>query len=156
MNTANGIKPINLYPVELMSEELSQILTKLMLYPELAAKMYEDVKNEFGVKMCEKRCEVLNVELDKATLIFISCVLAKSPATVVQYVHAIYQAQVVELDFRPFTLIDLCELFPDGFPTDESLQAAWDAQKIPATDRSGMIGDNTIDIPAIFRTPYTA
>lgn len=152
----NGIKPINLYPVELMSEETSQILTKLMLYPELAGQMYEDVKNEFGVKICEKRCEVLNVKIDKATLIFVACVLAENPAVIVQYVHAIYQAQVVELEFMPFTLVDLCELFPNGFPTEESLQAAWSAQKIPVTDRSGVIGDNTIDNPVIFRTPYTA
>lgn len=154
MNSAKGIKPINLYPVEPMSKDTGQIMTNLLFNRELGKQMYEDVKEEFAVKMCEKRCEVFNVKLDKATLIFISCVLSKNPAMIVQYVHAIYHSQVGALDV--FSMTDLCELFPDGFPTDASMQAAWIAQKIPATDRSGMIGDNTIDIPAIFRTPYTA
>lgn len=144
-----AIKPLNFYPCVVMDEIQSRALVTFIMEPEKLPAFYDQAKEEFIVKMCEKRCEVLEINIDQAVLLYITLVLAPNPAVVVMYLHAIAQKTRNEV----FTINDFCELFPNGFPTEETLNEAWDAQKVRDA-KIGMGNDNLLDNPDVFKALY--
>lgn len=147
-----AIKPLNLYPVVPMEKDTQQIMLALLTNPDMADLFYADVKDTFPVKVCEKRCEVLDIKIDKATLVFVSTALSHTPAEVVMYLHAIYQ-DMVKRGSELFTFSDLCFLFPAGFPAKDVMSIAWDAQK---GDSRNLPGGNLIDSAEHFKAIYEA
>lgn len=145
-----SIKPLNLYPQARMSEEATQAIMNLSLNPEMGAEVYDECVQlqDFAVMVGKKRVEVLDIKINKAALIMICGVLAKNPATIVMYLHAVYQWQIRNSG-KEFDLTALCFMFANGFPSESVLQDAWDAQK----DANG---HNMIDNSEIFKTPYQA
>jgi hypothetical protein len=151
------IRPLNFYASVPATEYQMKALMTFMMDKYAAANIYDDVKEEFGVKVAEKRCEALGINIDKAVLLMVSAILPDNPATIVMYLHAIYQEQLRSdsLDMR-FSIEEFCELFPNGYPTKETLSVAWDAQKYDPKERPSGQPDNRIDNPEHFKAkaPY--
>lgn len=150
MNNAKSIKPLNLYPQSRMSEEQTQAIMNLTLNPEVGAEVYDEgVKlRDFAIMVGKKRAEVLEINIDKSAMVFICGVLAKNPATIVMYLHAVYQWQIRNYG-KQFGITEMCYLFANGFPSESVLRDAWDAQK----DANG---HNLIDMAEVFKAPYQA
>lgn len=117
-----------------MSEEVAYLMVNLLL----GSKISEEGRNSFLFRLIKKRVETMHSYLidDEATLM-ISAV-AHSPGEAVMYCNYIQWKSDTE-NLPVITLNDLCmKLFPFGFFSHESLEKAWDNQKIK--------GDNMLDM----------
>lgn len=107
----------------------------------------EEVKRTFLYRLIEKRMGAVGLNLDVATMTYLS-VTHNSPGIVVMYLYAIkYALRAQDPTDGPkedhLTLSELASLFPNGFVAKRSLQGLWDAQK---AHRHNLPGDNLLDL----------
>lgn len=115
-----------------MDEDTSRMLITLLFSKtggDLPADMMKDLREKsLAIKIMESRITALGYEADDTFLVFMSTMI-DTPGTAVMYAHYMaYRAGKAGL--KRITLKFLCEsCFPFGFPNDDGLQKAWDAQK---------------------------
>lgn len=156
MKTA--VKPLNLYPQQPMNKEVTMAMVNLTLNPELGEEVYDEAVGggDFAMMVGVKRAEAFDIKVDKATMVFVCAMLARNPGTIVMYLHAIYQHQQVlkeRGEDREYNLTDLCNIFAMGFPNEQALGIAWDAQK---GDHEMKNIDNMLDHKHLFQARYVA
>ncbi len=117
-----------------MSDEVAYLMMNLLM----GSKISKEGRDSFLFRLVKKRVEVMHSYLldDEAALI-ISAV-SHSPGEAVMYCNYLQWKSNTE-NLPIITLNDLCmKLFPFGFFSHESLNKAWDNQKIK--------GDNMLDM----------
>lgn len=83
--------------------------------------------NELGFqgKVMFARCKYHGVDIERGLLAFL-CVISNSPAKLVMWVWTLHNTE-----FNGVHTVEhwAMNLFPNGLPTEEAFQKAWDAQK---------------------------
>ena len=118
----------------------SKTLVGLMLMPKL--EMREEEK-PFLVKVMEKRiehCFTFSTK-DQRLLLFLA-VVSERVGTAIMYLWYL-QYWCFKNNVRELTLDIFCQkVFPYGFPSNDTIETIWDAQKVK---RDGMESDNLLD-----------
>lgn len=138
------IKPINEYPVSsLDSQQTSLFITFLMLDPDenRQVEVLQDFQGQFPFEVFVKRCAYVGVSVSPCVSAFLS-MFWPNPGSLVMFCHAIWH-YAHKHKIAKFTFDDLANLFPFGFPYEDSLSMAWDAQKVN--------GENGLDRLALFK-----
>ncbi len=82
-----------------------------------------------SVKIIAGRGRIIGLSMNAQATVFLSVLCKGRPGTMVMWVHALRSWQVRN-DNAVITLDVLgMQLFPNGFPTENALHTAWDAQK---------------------------
>lgn len=117
-----------------MSEEVGYLMMNLLMGAEIS----KEGRNSFLFRLIKKRIELMHSYLlDDAATLMISAV-SHSPGEAVMYCNYLQWKSNTE-NLPIITLNDLCiKIFPFGFFSHESLNKAWDNQKIK--------GDNMLDM----------
>lgn len=162
------VKPLNEYKQTPMDNSSSGALVALSTKPLSASDMDEFLALDLGfvAKVFMKRLNFVGlyfhhtaedlknfaakkitppeINLDPNVVVFMlvaGAVGLNSPGISTLYVHALYHAQKRKGEL--FTLSDLCNLFPRGFPDEQECTKCWDAQKSDTVD-------NLLDSDAFF------
>lgn len=119
------IEPINEYPTAPMDVDLTRIFIGLMMCEEHPDQELNDaVRNNMMAQLITKRVEWAGGAPLSIPLTSLLSVLADgSPGKAVMLTHAVVKGKVT-------TVYEIGEIFPMGFPTEESFSAAWDDQKL--------------------------
>jgi len=154
----SSIKPLHFYGgMQPMEPQVGEFLFNLMLNKELGATVYDDMQKDelFHFMVGVKRAEVLEIKLSKAVMVMIA-IVSRGPGAVILYLHAVHQKQLRLKEMgedRDVEITDFCEMFPMGFPDEETMTRAWDAQKDLRPDVRGP--DNLLDMAHIFKAYYS-
>lgn len=81
----------------------------------------------FPGKVMFARCQHHGIEIERGLFMFL-CVISNTPAKLVQWVWTLHNAKIKGIATLEHWGM---YLFPNGVPTEESHQKAWDAQKSP-------------------------
>jgi len=109
-----------------MSNELASILVKLMLARE--SINIPEKEKPFLYSLIEKRIEYCFTYKATSTLILFLVALSERPGTAVMYLWYL-QYIAKTRNIKEFTLGIFCEIFPWGFPNEETLHEIWEGQK---------------------------
>jgi hypothetical protein len=118
--------------VELMDEDTTEafVQCRLGIPPDVTmATISEHPEATSSIKIIAGRSRHIGLSMNAQTTVFLSALCKGRPGTMVMWVHALRSWQVRN-DNVMITLHVLgMQLFPNGFPTENALEAAWDAQK---------------------------
>lgn len=108
-------------PTVPMDTELTQLMMAVML-----GNLKRDVLEEmFLYKVVKARADALGLTINPQLVDFLA-ILCKSPSESSMYLSLLRQEQE---DGNPATLENFVNIFPWGFPTQDTLSTLWDAQK---------------------------
>lgn len=162
-NQKIAVKPLNLYPTALMTQEQTKtLLSCLTADPDRLQALANDMEStrNFMWMVFTKRAKAVGLNLELNLVAFVVFGMLENPAMSTQMVHTIYHdvirraprcteqdvANVEQLKVM-YTLSDFVNLFPMGLPSESSFEKAWDEQKQDA-DLPG--GDNMLDTEKFF------
>lgn len=149
------ITPLNEYPQDSMSKEMSQLFMALTVNfadetAINASGLRADLENQFPYKVLDKRLQGFGLDVAFNVKAFLA-INFPSPGTLVMFVHAIYHSRH-RREGQQYTMDNFAYDFAMGFPNAQVMEFAWDAQKIKQ-------GDNGLDVGPIFKAtkeaPYT-
>jgi hypothetical protein len=119
-------------PVELMDDETTEAFVQcsLGIPPDVTMEAIGDhPEATSSIKIIVGRGRYVELAMNAQATVFISVLCKGRPGTMVMWVHALRSWQVrngnrvIDLDVLGM------QLFPNGFPTENALSTAWDAQK---------------------------
>jgi hypothetical protein len=120
------LKTLNEYPVEPMAPEQSQfMLTIMFAEPAVLDAAWEGAKTNFGPAVMLKRIPE-RMQIDVKVLIWASDSIT-SPGIAVLWAYTIFRLAQKHGDKLSWD--DFIYAFPNGFPTERSMQQAWEDQK---------------------------
>lgn len=137
------LKLLNEYPQLPLDETSAMLLLSLLSGPVDEARIADAIGGDFIPQVMKKRWEVagigerFNISAGVHLLISTQC---NTPGVAVMYAHTLKELALRKGAGATYTIDDLVDDFPQGFPGDVSLREAWDAQK-----RSGAPGGNYLD-----------
>lgn len=124
-----------------MDEETSMMMIQLLMIPKDTFKI-PDAEKPFLVRVIEGRLSVFSYQITDMRLLLFLAVISETPGTAIMYLTYLQywcnKQRRTEVD-----LDTLCEVFPTGFLSEESLTRIWDGQKV-----GGEGSDNLLDYPA--------
>jgi hypothetical protein len=128
--------------IPLSEEQMKMLLSLLVMDEEESQKLYDELTKEFFmIKIFEDRLKATGRELNKAGLAFVS-LCCTTPGEAVMYAYYIASQMKRKELGQKIDLQTLCmEIFPFGIFSRESLEKAWDGQKIERESGS----DNLLD-----------
>lgn len=85
-----------------------------------------DLSKDFLWNVIQKRADLYKLKYTIPMLVFVRF-LCTTPGTAVMWVHALLRLQ--QKTKEKITTTSLAVAFPVGFPTEDTLQKLWDAQK---------------------------
>lgn len=110
-------------PVMPMNEQISAMFFNMTVMENQQRKLnIPEIQNQFLYQLIEKRAEYIGLELSDQAKVFLMFE-TKSPGTAVMYLYALRSK------FTSVTMNDLANVFPEGFPTEDTLEKMWDKQK---------------------------
>lgn len=148
------ITPLYTYPQVPMKPQQSQLLMAMMLnFADEASingsGLRADLEKQFPFKVMEKRMEAFGLDVAFNVKAFLALTFP-SPGTLIMFVHSIYHSRN-RREGQQYTMESFTFDFALGFPDEQVMEFAWDAQKI-------LQGDNGIDLAHIFKaskeSPY--
>ena len=112
-----------------MTKDVSMIFIGSMML-ELQGQVQKDpeLSTFFVYKLLDKRAEFCGLDISEPAK-EVLCAISGNPGTVVMYLYALRYWQLTNYN-KQITLAQLAEIFPIGFPTEDALHTAWDAQKV--------------------------
>ena len=130
------------YPVRVMTNLETEVFLAMILKDEGAplSKAAQELA-QYGI--FASRAKYVGLDITPEAALFFACGCDR-PGTLVMYVYALKWYQV-EHGGERLTIQSVAEIFPMGLPTEESLSAAWKAQKIN--------GQNLLDMVAFAEAP---
>jgi len=154
----SSIKPLHFYGGQQpMEQNVGEFLCRMVLSKEFGPAVYDDMVKDklFHFMVGVKRAEGWDIKLTKDVMVMIA-IVSRGPGAVILYLHAVHQKQLRLKEMgedREVTIHDFCEMFPMGFPDEETMTRAWDAQKDLRPDVRGP--DNLLDMMHIFKAYYS-
>jgi len=139
-------EPFGKLPLRKATEDEMELLMRIAISKEPNRSLFSTKEefNEmpFSVQLAYKALNGRFSFKMSDSLVILVAVVGKSAGIIVMYLTYLqYRAKKMgkeELDIGDFVMI-----FPDGFPTDDSLQDIWDSQKVDRGERGG--SDNLLD-----------
>jgi hypothetical protein len=121
-------------PVEPLSKPQSMTLLQCFMAESKKAPIPTEVTSDFGFRVLDGRAKHVGLEITDWAALFLTS-MCTSPGEAVMYTHALKSLG------QPVNMGSLCETFPMGFLTKESLRTMWSEQKcsVPGCD-------NTLDL----------
>lgn len=123
------IKPLNEYPTEPMSRDTSRLFFSLNINhradPKGETPALCEIKEEFVYKVFEKRAAYYGMNVAPNVIAFLALAFP-SPGQLVLFIHALYHG----FGTKPIAFDELADLFPRGFPSQKTMDEAWDAQRL--------------------------
>lgn len=127
----------------LSGTQMKVLYLSLTLPEKEIDEMYGKVEKDFPfIKILSDRLNLLNCQTDKRTRIFVS-LLCNTPGKAVMYAYYLaYKSKKHNLE--TIKIDDVClNILPNGCFTEESLNDAWDSQKVNTKGNLG--SDNLLD-----------
>jgi hypothetical protein len=110
-------------PTVPMSNQMSEIFLRMMfMEQDPAPKKIPEIESQFLYQVIDKRAEHIGLELSKPAKIFLMF-QTHSPGTAVMYLYAF------RTKYKSVNMGTIANMFPMGFPSEDSLQVMWDKQK---------------------------
>jgi len=122
---------------EPMEADIGDLLLSCLIGEKESIPMPDEIKEEYLFRLAAKRADAIGLKISEPLCLFL-CFLCSTPADAVMYLYAL-RARTEEASIH-----SLCEMFPDGFPSEESMQAVWDLQKISKGNLLDYIGMSII------------
>lgn len=144
--------PFGAEPQMRMTPDLSEALIKMTFLEksqnqEDMDNIHKDFMREvFGYQVLNKRLEVcFNYTLSVPAKVFLTILTKNNPGNIVMYLTYL-QYISKKKNLKNITIGDICSIFPNGFPSADSLEKVWDGQKVK---REPIMegGDNLVDCP---------
>ena len=144
--------------VEPMNEEMSKLFLQLSFTemsvqsgkakPDVVTGMDEHLKDSPGYQILKTRLEAFKKNfsptLDIGILPQVFCALmCDRPGTVVMWAYTLNEIFVKS--GQPVTMAALANAFPWGFPTEDEMHKAWEAQKVERPKDVPFAPDNGVD-----------
>lgn len=130
--------------VEEMDKELTKIFLRMSMMEILNEKHdTTNIENTFMFKIIDSRSKYINLDISIYLKIFLLA-LVKTPGEITMFLYYI-KRKMVESGKPPdqlVTFVEFSSIFPNGFPTKESLENMWKKQKIHIKN----CGDNLLDL----------
>lgn len=120
-----------------MEADIGELLLACVTGEKESIPMPDEFKTEYLFSLVTKRANMIGLKISDPLCLFLSF-LCSTPADAVMYLYAL-RARTEEASIH-----SLCEMFPDGFPSEESMQAVWDLQKISKGNLLDYIGMSII------------
>jgi hypothetical protein len=115
---------------------------------------------DIGYQIADKRSEAMGLEINAAVKIFLIGYLCDRAGTVVFYLS--YLRLVQQETGRPINMTEFAQIFPMGYPNEETLSLLWSAQKLNGATRKALavkygfpdnhFNDNLLDNLSWFKT----
>ena len=118
--------------VELMDKDTSEAFIQCSLGIPPNVSMQEIAEHPAAtssVKIIVGRGAAIGLEMNAQATVFMSVLCKGRPGTMVMWVNALRSWQIRNNNQRIDMNVLGMQLFPNGFPTENALQAAWEAQK---------------------------
>lgn len=112
---------------QLLDSPTMSLLIMLSSDGDRVALMEMELKEIPIYKMMVLRAKALGIELERPLRIFLITVV-ESPGALSLYLHSLWHIAQENKSSR-ITLDQFLIAFGDGFPSDEAISVAWDAQK---------------------------
>lgn len=111
-------------PTKPMSKKMSEIFVQMVLMDvkEQEQLNIPEIQSQFLYQIIDKRAEHIGLKLSDPAKIFLMFE-TKSPGTAVMYLYAL-RSKFTEANTKT-----LSDLFPMGFPQDDTLEQMWEKQK---------------------------
>lgn len=126
-------------PVRALHDSEKRAFTKLCMVDaglDIIPKEIEDeIAELFGYRVVDKRAAFIGLKLTKAVKMFLTTICA-SPGDIVMYLYVL-RSKGVEHNME-----SIAQYFQGGFPTNSSLSASWDRQKICGANMLDMLDLN--------------
>lgn len=137
------LKLLNEYPQLPLDENSTIMLCSLLMGSVDEDSMAEALSREFIPQVIQKRWELAGIgerfRINPSVLLLVT-MQCRTPGVAVMYAHTLKELALRKGAGVAYTIDDLVDDFPHGFPGDVSLREAWDAQK-----RQGAPGGNYLD-----------
>lgn len=135
------LKLLNEYPQRPMPGDVGTAMLSLLMGCVNEEGVEHVLANEFIPQVMMKRLQLAGIgerfDIDKGVIVFIA-LQCTTPGIAVMYAHTLKELAIRK--GAQYTIRDLAEDFPIGFPDNDSLREAWDAQKM-----AGAPGGNYLD-----------
>lgn len=134
------MKPLYEYPQASMTEHQQKMIIMLSR-PDVVQRMAADIHTVAPRlwNVLNGACKMHNINVsDEVKLFIILGMMPPSPGAVMLYVHALFHIKKRRGIKHPISMLDFCTLFDRGFPSEITLEQAWDDQKKDA-------GGNEVD-----------
>lgn len=146
------ITPLREYPQSPMDKQTSQMFMAMTLNfadetNVNATGLRADLEKQFTYKVLEARLKAFDLDVAFNVKAFLA-ISFPSPGKLVLFVHSIFHSQR-RVPGQQYTMTDFSYDFAMGFPDEQVMEFAWDAQKIKQ-------GDNGIDLDFVFRATKEA
>jgi len=131
-----------------MDEETTKFLMQLLIVKEM--KEMPEKKKPFLIKMIEQRIKgSFSFKITDNRLIAFIAVISETPGKAVMYLTYL-QYWCRKNNIKVIDLDKFCEIFPMGFPDDETLHSIWDGQKVEC--KNGYSSDNLLDYQSAMKS----
>lgn len=123
-----NLKLLNEYPQTQMTEQQANIMFNIMMgVPE---EVYEQLADTFTHRLLSARLAAVKetATVDRRVIAFLTAILDR-PGTAVLYAHTLCHRAMAKPN-RTYSWDDFINDFAHGFPDEDQLRIAWDAQKI--------------------------
>jgi hypothetical protein len=118
-----------------MDERLSKIFMYATILEMSKVKSTKSLlEDEFMYKLLKKRANYINLKMNQSVSEFLAY-LSKSPGIAVMYLYYL-KSKVKD---EELTMNKLTDIFPEGFPPEESLEELWNFQKIKSENLLDLI-----------------
>jgi hypothetical protein len=136
-----------------LTNDESKMLIRLCMSSGVPVSHFKKTtKDIFLAKILIKRIEYYGVKVEhlatpEAYVMLLSLPECDSPGAVVMWAYTL--AYLAAQAGHPISLSDLCYIYATGFPTKETMERCWDAQKIADIEqRKAHRTDNLLDLNA--------
>lgn len=116
--------------LEPMDKDTSKFLVTLILLSEdegMPREMMNEIQLDPGYRIIKGRLEAEGGEATASALAFLSGLCDGIPGRMVMWAYTLYR--IHRKTGETVSLKDVCDFFPEGFPTESEHQKAWDEQK---------------------------
>lgn len=133
-----------------MSDDIAEMLVKMMLYKEAFKNIPDDKEKPFIYKLIAKRIECcFTYKIEDPRLILFLAMISETPGKAVMYL-AYLQYWCNKSGVQLLDLDTFCErIFPFVFPSDDDLHKLWDSQKV---NRDSGGSDNLLDYGTAYQS----
>lgn len=132
LKEALSVKPLNEFPVQTMTQDQANLFVRFNLLSKdgpVPDELLKALNSLRSFQMMSSRCLSCGLKVNPLVQGFIVDSLAQgNPGNLSMYVMAI-QLYMLRNKIEEFGWDDFVNLFPNGFPSQETLSQAWDAQK---------------------------
>jgi hypothetical protein len=141
-------KPFSNLLVEPMSKEHSELFVQTYMVEQSGDMTPIDDSDEvpFVIKLIRSQLKHrFTFKMSEPLQVFLSSVTRSAGNTTMYLTYLQFWAK--KLDKKEIGVGEFATIFPNGFPTDDSLRGIWESQKVKRSEINPLGSDNLLDYP---------